>query len=288
MFDQFVQLPYEIVPEILDEWTAPARPMHYFQLAYIREGKGVHHVNGNSYPYSNGKLFLLSPDDQHSFDIQTTTGFLFIRFSQLFILQLKDDAERLEQCDWMKKTDYIFHNYHSKAGCIFRDPADESLAATLLQSIEREHLLHGKGYRLIIRQSMSILLNLIARNLLRAENTGVAENSGRFSIMQIISYLQEHVYEPQQLKLPQLAARFNISTTYLGEYFRKHTGQSIQEYVIEYKLKLVETRLGYSNMRMQEIAEELGFTDESYLSRLFKKRRGITPGAYRKQLQPAK
>ncbi|WP_431217443.1 helix-turn-helix domain-containing protein [Puia sp. P3] len=49
-----------------------------------------------------------------------------------------------------------------------------------------------------------------------------------------------------------------------------------------YRLRLVETRLRYSTMRMSEIVDELGFTDESHLNRVFKKYRGLSPSAFRK------
>nr|WP_295870409.1 AraC family transcriptional regulator [uncultured Chitinophaga sp.] len=282
MFNKLLHEPYDIVLEEKNAWEQTRFSQPTFQLVYIREGKGHHHINGNRYDYHPGKLFIVAPEDHYHCDITEHTAFIIIRFTQLFITQLKDDAERLELCDWMKKTDYIFNNFHTKAGCIFRDAADEAMTQALLNSIAREHQQHGKGYQLIIRQSISILLNLIARNLLMSESPDVQENNGPSSVLRIISYLQEHVYQPDMLRMPALAAQFNMSVHYLGEYFKKHTGESVQDYIISYKLKLVDVRLAYSNMRVREIAQELGFTDESYLSRLFKKYRGTTPGMYRK------
>jgi AraC-like DNA-binding protein len=52
---------------------------------------------------------------------------------------------------------------------------------------------------------------------------------------------------------------------------------------VQYKLKLVESRLLHSDMRISEIAEELNFTDESHLNRMFKKYRHTTPNEYRKR-----
>ncbi|WP_261387569.1 helix-turn-helix domain-containing protein [Chitinophaga pinensis] len=44
-----------------------------------------------------------------------------------------------------------------------------------------------------------------------------------------------------------------------------------------------ETRLLHSDMRITEIAHELNFTDESHLNRTFKKIKGMSPSAYRRQ-----
>lgn len=49
----------------------------------------------------------------------------------------------------------------------------------------------------------------------------------------------------------------------------------MQQYILSYKLKLVESRLLHSQMRINEIAEELGFTDESHLSKFFRKTKAV-------------
>lgn len=54
------------------------------------------------------------------------------------------------------------------------------------------------------------------------------------------------------------------------------------QYILNYKLKLVENRLLHSQMRICEIVEELGFTDESHLNKFFKKYRGCSPSNFRK------
>lgn len=87
------------------------------------------------------------------------------------------------------------------------------------------------------------------------------------------------------LTLEALANKFSISKNYLGEYFKKQTGISLQDYILDYKLKLVETRLKYSNTRLKEIAFELSFNDESHLSKLFKKHKKMTPTQYKKSHQ---
>lgn len=53
---------------------------------------------------------------------------------------------------------------------------------------------------------------------------------------------------------------------------------------MNYKLRLVETRLQHSNLRLNEIAYELGFTDESHLTKSFKKYKGMSPSSYRKSV----
>jgi AraC-like DNA-binding protein len=61
----------------------------------------------------------------------------------------------------------------------------------------------------------------------------------------------------------------------------------MQQYIVNSRLKLVETRLLHSNMRMNEIATELSFTDESHLNRFFKKNKGMSLGEFRRKQRAA-
>jgi AraC-like DNA-binding protein len=124
------------------------------------------------------------------------------------------------------------------------------------------------------------LITLVARNISGDYVNKSADNTA----LQIISYIHQNIYDPSKLKAEHIAAHFNISLHYIGEYFKKHTGENLQQYIIHYKLSLVEARLRYSDMRLNEIADELGFTDESHLTKTFSKYRGITPTQYRKNV----
>lgn len=258
------------------------RSRQLFEMAWILEGNGSHTGNGYDYRYSSRRLFMMQSGEQYTFVAEKPTTIAFLKFSPAFIDQVRFENERIETCDNLKKINYILNHYHAKAGNIFRDKNDHHMAGALLDTIMREYDQKGYGHALIIRQSLSILINLIARNLINSEGPGVTDGSTQPLVMQVVSYLQQNIGDPEALKMEALAAQFNISPNYLGEYFKKHTGSSLQDYLVEYRIKLVETRLAYSNMRLKEIALELSFTDESYLSRVFRKQRGMSPGAYRK------
>lgn len=234
-------------------------------------------------PFKKGKLFIIPFDTPYSFESKDGQ-ILVIECPQSFITQIRTEADRIETCDNINKLTYITHNYHTKAGCVFQSEEDAVFAEQLLHSIQREHNNHTQDY-LIIRQCISILLNLVARNLILHDYEQVNENRKAQDIMKMITYIQQHIGHKEKLTLEALANEFSISKNYLGEYFKKQTGISLQDYILDYKLKLVETRLKYSNTRLKEIAFELGFNDESHLSKLFKKYKQMTPSQYKKEHQ---
>ena len=57
----------------------------------------------------------------------------------------------------------------------------------------------------------------------------------------------------------------------------------MQQYIFSYRMKMVESRLLHSEMRINEIVEELGLTDESHLNKLFKRYKNCNPTDFRKK-----
>ncbi|MCA4806467.1 helix-turn-helix domain-containing protein [Myroides odoratimimus] len=275
--------PIHITEHLLIDDVFSIQPKAHLTIVYIQKGKGMSRYEDHKVPFKKGKLFIIPFDTPYSFESKDGQ-ILVIECPQSFITQIRTEADRIETCDNINKLTYITHNYHTKAGCVFQSEEDAVFAEQLLHSIQREHNNHTQDY-LIIRQCISILLNLVARNLILHDYEQVNENRKAQDIMKMITYIQQHIGHKEKLTLEALASEFSISKNYLGEYFKKQTGISLQDYILDYKLKLVETRLKYSNTRLKEIAFELGFNDESHLSKLFKKYKQMTPSQYKKEHQ---
>ena len=86
----------------------------------------------------------------------------------------------------------------------------------------------------------------------------------------------------------ELAARTYISEKSLREAFRRTFGQTPYRYQLDVKLRMAGAYLeNFPYMTLAEIASNLGFCDEFHLSRQFKAKYGISPGAYRSQKHAA-
>nr|WP_262914347.1 AraC family transcriptional regulator [Tenacibaculum aquimarinum] len=135
----------------------------------------------------------------------------------------------------------------------------------------------------IIQNSLSVILHLIARNIqyINVENIKEVKSS---KIQQIINYIHSNIYNAELLSAKSLADEFHMADNYISEYFKKHTDVSLKKYIINYKLKLVETRLKYTDLQYSEIAIELGFTDSSHLNKTFQTYKGTSLSAFRAAL----
>ena len=97
---------------------------------------------------------------------------------------------------------------------------------------------------------------------------------------EIRAYLRAHL--DQCITLNTLAKRYCYSTNYLGQMFKRHTGQSVGEYLTQVRIERAKELLATTNKTIQQIAFECGISDQSYFTCLFRKHTGLSPSRYRK------
>lgn len=83
------------------------------------------------------------------------------------------------------------------------------------------------------------------------------------------------------LSLHALAESQNISPGYLSTIFKKETGKTITEYVLQERMKLAGRLLTTTSLQIKSVALYCGIMDVQYFSKLFKKHTGKTPKEYR-------
>jgi AraC-like DNA-binding protein len=126
----------------------------------------------------------------------------------------------------------------------------------------------------IFAQHLSILSNQI---LVRREN---AEPP---LITKAKQYIQDH--HSEDLTLAQVAKAVNTSSFYFCKMFRKVTGLNFTDYVSRLRIERSKNLLLNPNLRISEIAYEIGFQSLTHFNRVFKRIVGRSPTNYRLQLR---
>ena len=101
---------------------------------------------------------------------------------------------------------------------------------------------------------------------------------GRSSLFErIVDYVHDHVTEPS-IMLDEVAAHVSMSSSTVSHTVKKEAGMSFKRLVIEQKLEAAESFMaGGSAPSIGEVAERIGYTDQFYFSRIYKKYRGFPP-----------
>lgn len=88
---------------------------------------------------------------------------------------------------------------------------------------------------------------------------------------------------PEKIDLDACAARCCLSRSRFTHLFTEVHGRSPYRYQQELRLEQARELLAYSSLSVSEIAEQLGFEDALYFSRLFRRGFGVPPSAFRRK-----
>lgn len=270
--------PFELVlKEYMDVCPRGKHAHTFFEIIYIVSGSGIQYINDSELTYSSGDLFLVGPNDSHLFKIETLSQFFFIRFNNIFVQTSKDKSELVHQLD------QILQNAKNEHGNIVSNDEDKKTVIQLMGILISEHLKNDIYHDQLINSLVNSILLIVSRNISNFFSEIVDETS-EVKTINILNYIQSNIYYPEKLRVEVMSIVFSMSEKYLGRYFKKHTNETLQHYIMNYKVKLIENRLLHSNYRISEIAYEFGFTDKSHLNRMFKKYKGISPSDLKKGL----
>ncbi len=101
-------------------------------------------------------------------------------------------------------------------------------------------------------------------------------------ISQIEAYVEAH-FGDINLSMNQISDHVNMSSAYLGRLFKQVTGITFIEYLTKFRLKKACHLLLNTDMTVNDISDQVGFTNSSYFYIIFKKNLECTPNQYRRQ-----
>lgn len=84
-------------------------------------------------------------------------------------------------------------------------------------------------------------------------------------------------------RIADIAAEAGVTPSYLARAFRLHYGSTPADYVRGLRVEHAQRRLRDSDIPIARLAREAGFSDQSHLSRIFKRYTGQTPGEFRRR-----
>ena len=135
--------------------------------------------------------------------------------------------------------------------------------------------------------AMVKLLAIFAQHIAMLMNQIVVrqENAEPPAIARAKEFIRDH--QAENLTLGQVAKAVNTSTFYFCKMFKKITGVNFTDYVSRVRIEKAKDLLLNPNLRVSEIAYEVGFQSLTHFNRVFKRILGQSPTEYRGQLKLA-
>ena len=117
--------------------------------------------------------------------------------------------------------------------------------------------------------------------LSRILNAGTQQTGAANMLFRAKSLIDREFSDPL-LSAGSVAMECGITVNYLNRLFRETLGATTTEYIISRRLEYAEALLADSAKSIKEISGECGFNDHNYFSRVFRMKKGVTPGNIRR------
>ncbi len=115
---------------------------------------------------------------------------------------------------------------------------------------------------------------------MKKEETVYPESSQSQMLSQVLSYIRQNYRET--LTLQDISEKYNYNYAYLSRVFKQETGTPFIQYLTALRIeKAKEILRTDKTVKISEICDQVGFLDQNYFSRIFKKTVGMTPQNYR-------
>jgi two-component system response regulator YesN len=104
-------------------------------------------------------------------------------------------------------------------------------------------------------------------------------NNSRFLINQALNFINYHYTE--KISLDDVAEELNVSKHYLSSIFKKETGENMSFFINKLRIEKAKQLLLESDIKIKEVFEKVGYSDQQYFSKVFKKITGKTVVEYK-------
>lgn len=158
---------------------------------------------------------------------------------------------------------------------------DDARLAHMIWALRAEAAGPGVGGRLYADAILNQACVHILRNYANVKFRPVA-GTGRLSVRQqrqVLEFIQANI--ANNICLDEMAQVASLSVYCFARYFRTSFGVPPHEYLMNERVEYAKKLLGQTGMALKEVAAQSGFSDQSHMTRLFRRRLNVTPGQFR-------
>lgn len=261
-------------------WKHVKRSIDSFEIIYCIKGEIYLQVNEEQYNTSAGDLIIIPPNCLH-FGYKESTDEVIFHWVHFYC---EEEYSFMDSSEVEVEMNQILSNpYHLKIKEHIIIPTFMTLPNSERVIPLFNHLLHSANSDFYAKYTSnyllsSILLELYHQFIMLHNNTGSDDElTRRMGVM--LEWIRNNINKT--ISIDDLARVFNYNKAYLARLFKQKMGMSIYEYINNLKISLSKEMLLQSDKSIKEIAYSLGFKDERYFMKLFKKHEQITPTKFR-------
>lgn len=249
------------LPGIQGDGTARYKP---FQIVWFtRDADAVTTIDFEQYPVKADSVYCISPSQVHTISGEPVDGFRIL-FSVDIFSTLEDDDIR-----------WLFNPLVNDGLMVCGEIRDKLEVLSQLMIDECA----GMNEPVVFNAYLQAFLRYLVRS---GSGRKLSFGSAAVRLNKLFSLV--NTYYKKERKVSFYASRVGLSSKRLNEILKETTGVTLTE-ILHYSLIIQAKReIGEGEKNLKEIAFELGFSEQAYFSRFFKKHTGQTPQEFRRQV----
>jgi AraC-like DNA-binding protein len=243
-------------------------PFHFhpeFELTYIKKGEGLRYVGMRVDDFKSGDFVLLGQNLPHCWiSNREDDG----RNVEAYVLQFEEGILKDSVLKWREFSEVSKMLNLSKSGLVLDNYKAVELFETLIKTEPKRRIIYF--LEILVELSNGQFKTIIDKPM-------IFENQDKLS--NILDYVIKNFRE--NIVLEKVADLANMTPTSFCRYLKNHTGKTLFEIVLNYRLEAAKQLLLNTRQPINEIALEIGFVDIPYFNRTFKRWKGVPPREYR-------
>ncbi|MDR9829890.1 AraC family transcriptional regulator, partial [Vibrio sp. FNV 38] len=247
----------------------PAHSHDYVELCYVLEGKSNQLIEGHKIRLNKGSILFMGPGAVHEILPSEKNDIVinFIVHKKFFnyIFEFIDDTSSLSTFF----IDAIFKNSTSKA--LIFDTFNKEPMENLLDDIIDQ--LTNKGN--FMEAKIKFLLGLLIIELIQETPQVIDKNSYESKVLsQVVGYIEKDL---QHANLNTIAEQLNMKNYNLSKLIKKESGRNFNTLLRDIRFNKFCELIKVTNISINELAIEAGFSNTSDFYRKFRKKFGVSP-----------
>lgn len=249
----------------------------FLELSYILRGRMIHDIAGTQSELEAGDYFIVDYGTEHSYRQISDEPLAVVNllFYPEFLDRMLSGSRRFEDVVNSYLLRFRYETLRSSpTGKTFRD--EDGRVGQIVQTLVQEYAGKDQG---AVEYCRCLLVELLILTMRKIGSDG-GRTTVSDTVQRIMSYVKENY--AQELRLSPLAEAYHYSLSGLSKKFTDEAGMGFSQYVqrirIEQSCRLLET----TDLRISEVAAQVGYSNGKFFNQIFRKALGTTPREYRK------
>ncbi len=280
---------------------------HHYEFTLVNRGTCIHKFRGVEVPLIAGDVFLIPPDEEHGYSLDSNSAITncyffperlgqFSEYVKTGTFQQSEIPFGLEdiknqwdsllstitlRSDAILEEPLLVTDNMTKQGVLHLAPAEAMDVESLLVRIHEEHL----NLEYDSEYMKSAILQMILVIFKRAKNNQPQRlpkqpERKKQMIIDSLIFLENHY--PESLTVSDIAAASSLSESYFRNIFKEVTGLAPLDYLNRIRVIKALEYLQSEDLPISEAAAKVGIIDSNYFTRVFKKVMGYPPRYFKK------